>query len=1103
MANPILKSDLISPEAEGALDKLISTMQTLVDGFNQLSNAEMKNVTALGQQANAVNGTAEDYAKLARQIDAYEDAMQKQIKITDNLKEEIKKLREEKLKYGKASAEEKERVKALYEEYQDLIQKMRDGQNVTREMVKDIDVQKKSYNELYATYNALKASLNQMTTEQRTNTAAGKEMTAQALKIRDTLNELQKATGNYTLQVGKYKAAFDGLGFSFMQIAREAPSALNLNQFFLAISNNIPLFFDQVERFKKEQEEIKVQLKDLADAGKKATEEYTALAKQQTTVFARLSKAIFSFQGLVLVFTMLLRYLPNIVGWFKEMFKTVQDTVTEAMKLRAEMMRFWNDVDAKVSKTTQELRLLITELENVKKGSTEWMTIVGRINEITNGTLNATTATVDEVKRVTRAYMDQQLQIAKNAEILERLGRNSSNNRLMRIATNNHDIPISDRVRAITSDEEQQKELAELLEEFEGALKDYNEIKEKGVRDKVVKYTKKEINKLGEWVDREYTRVDYRPATEKEILSADQERMHWRVSAESYIKNVLGIYSQDIVDALEAEYKAVMQSSTTGPKGSKPSEKSVEDRYWEAEQALIEAMKVGYGQETALAKLQRDKERDAQIEWYTEQVLALEENAKNQMWSEERIAYERQELKRQNDAQMEKINREHLQRMDAINTKYAEMDRQVVIEEEKNKIEELDELYKVQENNRKRRIRTIKEEELSNLRIVESIQKMQDEIAALNALNLTQPEAIEQRTKRIEELGKAIEKMRQQIEYTKQLSNYSSIGDIFKRNGAFNVSGNMKTSILGSILGEDVVGKMSGDQIEGAFDTWLDNAGKSISTWYNTTMGYINDLIGAYVDLANAKAEAAKEATEAAQEEYEKEKALLEAGYASRVEATWAEYQEKKAAQEQAEKDAKAAAEAQQALNEVMTASNLIVASANLYKVLSALGPIGIGMATVAIGSMIAAFVAAKSKAYEVSKYGEGGFEVLEGGSHASGHDIDLGVNNRRGRRMHAEGKEGLGIFRVKAMQHYGADAIENVVNGINHLEYEQSVGRTLSLQRDMGLHNTMILPRTNLHRLESGVDKLVAIGSNSRHYEPDGTEVITTASGTTRIRRR
>ena len=111
MANPILKSDLISPEAEGALDKLISTMQTLVDGFNQLSNAEMKNVTALGQQANAVNGTAEDYAKLARQIDAYEDAMQKQIKITDNLKEEIKKLREEKLKYGKASAEEKERVK--------------------------------------------------------------------------------------------------------------------------------------------------------------------------------------------------------------------------------------------------------------------------------------------------------------------------------------------------------------------------------------------------------------------------------------------------------------------------------------------------------------------------------------------------------------------------------------------------------------------------------------------------------------------------------------------------------------------------------------------------------------------------------------------------------------------------------------------------------------------------------------------------------------------------------------------------------------------------------------------------------------------------------
>ena len=88
-------------------------------------------------------------------------------------------------------------------------------------------------------------------------------------------------------------------------------------------------------------------------------------------------------------------------------------------------------------------------------------------------------------------------------------------------------------------------------------------------------------------------------------------------------------------------------------------------------------------------------------------------------------------------------------------------------------------------------------------------------------------------------------------------------------------------------------------------------------------------------------------------------------------------------------------------------------------------------------------------------------------------------------------------------MQHYGADAIENVVNGINHLEYEQSVGRTLSLQRDMGLHNTMILPRTNLHKVESSLDKLVSYGSSSRYYDPDGTEVITTASGTTRIRRR
>jgi hypothetical protein len=245
------------------------------------------------------------------------------------------------------------------------------------------------------------------------------------------------------------------------------------------------------------------------------------------------------------------------------------------------------------------------------------------------------------------------------------------------------------------------------------------------------------------------------------------------------------------------------------------------------------------------------------------------------------------------------------------------------------------------------------------------------------------------------------------------------------------------------------------------------------------------------VELANAKAEAAAEATEAAQEEYDKEKALLEAGYASRVEATWAEYQEKKAAQEKAEADAKAAQKAQQELNEVTSMGNMIVAATNIWKTFTAMGPIGSALAIAAIGAMFTAFVSAKVKAAEVSKYGEGGFEVLEGGSHASGHDIDLGVKNRKGRRMKAEGKEGIGIFSRRAMNHYGDRNIEGFVNSINRLEFEGNAAKRMSLERSVGMQ-ILSMPRTDLHRLESGMDKLVSYGARSIHHNPDGTVVET-----------
>lgn len=82
---------------------------------------------------------------------------------------------------------------------------------------------------------------------------SGKELLAQIRVIQTELNEAEQASGRFQRNVGNYSSAFNGLGMSIQQIARELPAAtMGINMFFLAISNNLPIFFDEVQKARKE-----------------------------------------------------------------------------------------------------------------------------------------------------------------------------------------------------------------------------------------------------------------------------------------------------------------------------------------------------------------------------------------------------------------------------------------------------------------------------------------------------------------------------------------------------------------------------------------------------------------------------------------------------------------------------------------------------------------------------------------------------------------------------------------------------------------------------------------------------------------------------------
>ena len=113
----------------------------------------------------------------------------------------------------------------------------------------------KEFQETNGSYNSLVRTMSQLTQAWR---ATGDEATRAALgkkilEINTQLKELDASRGNFQRNVGNYQSAFDGLSTSMSQVIRELPSLqMGMSTFVLAISNNLPILFDNIARVNAE-----------------------------------------------------------------------------------------------------------------------------------------------------------------------------------------------------------------------------------------------------------------------------------------------------------------------------------------------------------------------------------------------------------------------------------------------------------------------------------------------------------------------------------------------------------------------------------------------------------------------------------------------------------------------------------------------------------------------------------------------------------------------------------------------------------------------------------------------------------------------------------
>lgn len=155
------------------------------------------------------------------------------------------------------------------------------------------------------------------------------------------LEEQKKKTGSTPLMKDDPAPKLDNVRMSMQQIARELPSlAMGPQMFFLAISNNIPMFTDALGSARKEYEA-------LTKAGKKAT-----------PVWKQVLSSLFSWQtAMAALITLSVVYGKEIGGWVKSLFG-VKDAALSAAKAQEKVNESFRNSSSDVAEQVTIVRSL-------------------------------------------------------------------------------------------------------------------------------------------------------------------------------------------------------------------------------------------------------------------------------------------------------------------------------------------------------------------------------------------------------------------------------------------------------------------------------------------------------------------------------------------------------------------------------------------------------------------------------------------------------------------------------------------------------------------------------------------------------------------------
>jgi hypothetical protein len=265
------------------------------------------------------------------------------------LKNEQKRLTEEVKKGTLSEAEYNAQLAAVKTQIRAKTEEVRQAAKEVKTITTLNKAEEGSLVALRAQYLLMAAAYDRMSKEER-ESAHGTLLLKHLKELSDEMVSAESATGRYSRNVGNYASGFSPLNFQVQQLARELPSlTVSAQQFFLAISNNLPMLVDEMQRARVANEALK-----------KAGETTVPVWKQML-------KSIGSWQTMLVVgITLLTAYGKEIGQWVKELFKGKKaiDEVAIAMEIANEKGEAYKDAFKSASSTYGQNLVLLNQLQD-------------------------------------------------------------------------------------------------------------------------------------------------------------------------------------------------------------------------------------------------------------------------------------------------------------------------------------------------------------------------------------------------------------------------------------------------------------------------------------------------------------------------------------------------------------------------------------------------------------------------------------------------------------------------------------------------------------------------------------------------------------------